>query len=313
MIRLTLTALTVWLVAPAIWADTVTLRTEAYIQGPAVRLGDVADIQGENAAALANIELLPAASPGSVKRLSAGLVESRLLAEGFDPNAVDVDGARNIAATTLHLDVTRGMLAEDLRAHILREMPWDIDAATVDVVAPAADYRVPDGDVSIEWRADPQYRYLGQGSFRGEIRVNDRVERAFYAKANIAAYDAVVVAQQPIARGDRISAANVRMEKREISSLREGAFFDLGDVIGQIAKSAIQAGQPLSERRIALPLLVKRNQYVTVETRVGSLVIRGQARATQDGSAGDLINCINTASDEQFTGVIRRDRVVEVQ
>ncbi len=313
MTRLRVYMTAAWLVAFAAGADTVTLRDQAFVPGPAVRLGDVADIRGENAAALANVELVPAATPGSVTRLTAGLVESRLHAEGFSSDAVEVSGARSIAATTMHLDVTRGMLSEDLRAHIAREMPWEMDAAMIEVVTPAADFRVPDGDVSIEWRADPQYRYLGQGSFRGEILVDGRVEQAFYAKANIAAYDNVVVAVQPIARGEIISRANVSLEKRELSALREGAYFDVQDVAGMVARAAIQPGQPLSDRRLAMPLLVKRNRYVSVETRIGSLVVRAQARALQDGAAGDAINCENTGSGEEFTGVVRRDGVVEVR
>lgn len=303
---------TAMLAASVACADTVTLRSEAFVTGPSVRLGDIAEIRGENAAALAQIEIMPAASPGSVKRLSAGIVSSRLHAEGFGPD-VRVEGASSVTATTAHLEVTRGMLAEDLRAYILREMPWDIDAAMVDIVPPAGDFRVPDGNVTIEWTADPQYRYLGQGSFRGEIRVDGRVEQALYAKANVAAYADVVVAIQPISRGDRISPANVRLEKRELSALKEGAYFDLRDVMGMVAKSTIQPGQPLSDRRLALPVLVKRNQYVPVETRVGALVVRGQARALQDGAAGDFINCENTGSKQQFTGVVRADGVVEVQ
>jgi flagella basal body P-ring formation protein FlgA len=123
----------------------------------------------------------------------------------------------------------------------------------------------------------------------------------------------VVVATQPISRGDVIGPSNVQLEKRELSSLREGAFFDIGDVAGMVAKTTIQPGQPLSDRRIALPLLIKRNQYVPVETRIGSLVVRAQARALGDGAAGDFINCENTTSGQEFSGIVRRDGVVEVQ
>ena len=313
MDRTSLRITAAWLVASMAAADTVTLRDAAFVQGPAVRLGDVAEIQGENAAVLAELELIQAASPGSVKRLTASLVESRLYAEGFGAAEVSVEGARSIAATTMHLDVTREMLAEDLRAYIEREMPWELDAAMIDVAMPAADFRVPDGQVSIAWRVDPQYRYLGQGSFRGEILVDGRVEQAFFARANVAAYDEVVIAVQPISRGDLIGPGNVSLEKRELSSLREGAYFDVRDVTGMVAKSTIQPGQPLSDRRLAMPLVVKRNQYVSVETRIGSLVVRAQARALQDGAVGDFINLKNSGSGLEMSGVVRRDGVVEVQ
>jgi flagella basal body P-ring formation protein FlgA len=192
-------------------------------------------------------------------------------------------------------------------------MPWDADAAVVDVKTPAGDCQVSDGEVSVVWRKDPQYEYLGPGTFRGEIRVNGQVERTVFAKANIAAYDAVVVATQPIGRGYVISAGNARMEKRDLSTLDPGAFFSMDAAAGRVARTAILPGQALNARRLDLPALVKRNQIVAVETRVGGLVIRGQAKAQSDAAAGAGVVCVNPGSNLKFSGVVRADGVVEVK
>ncbi len=294
-------------------ADTVTLRAQAYVRGGQVRLADVADIAGGRADELRAVELGAAAAPGVSKRLDASLITARVLSAGFDAAAVEVRGAPAVTVTTMSLELSAGSLAEDLRAFIQREMPWDADAALVDVTPPPGDLRLPDGDVTVVWRPDPQYEYLGAGNFRGEVRVNGEVARTVFAKANVAAYDAVVVATQPLGRGDVVGPNNARLEKRELSTLDAGAFFSMDEAAGRVARTSIQPGQVLTSKRLDRPILVKRNQFVAVETRVGGLIIRGQAKSQSEGAVGDVVTCANLSSGDKFSGVVRADGVVEVK
>ena len=71
-------------------------------------------------------------------------------------------------------------------------------------------------------------------------------------------------------------------------------------------------GQVISPRKVAPPVLVKRNQLIPVETTVGALTIRGQARALTQASAGDLVKAMNLRSKEEFVGVLRSDGVLVV-
>jgi flagella basal body P-ring formation protein FlgA len=300
-------------ITPAAWADTITLRDDVYVRGPQVKLAEVADIDGEHAGVLGDLEVASAAAPGLAKRISAALVEARVRGAGFGADQVTMKGAPAVSATTLHLEITPGMLVEDLRAYVRREMPWDPSAALVDITAPQTEYQVPDGKVSVTWRPDPQYEYLGQGNFRGEISVDGQVQRTVFARATVAAYEFVVVATQPIARGDVISATNARLDKRELSALDPGAFFSMQDATGRIAKTTIHQGQALTARRLELATLVERNQLVPVETHVGQLIIRGQAKALADVAAGEVILLLNVASNQKLSGVVRPDGVVEVQ
>lgn len=300
--------------AAAAWAqgETVTLKEEVYVKGPKVLLGDVAVVEGVDADYLRSIEIMPAAAPGGVRRLNAALVRTRLLEGGLDESQVDIRGSRNVVATTLHLKITRGMIAEALREFIRREMPWDPDATIVEVVPPSSDYIVSDGEVDFRWLPNPQYRYLGVGSFRGEILVDGRAEKTFYTKASISTYEPVVVAAVAIRRGDPLGPANVRLENRELSALKGASFFSLEDVKGYVAKSTIMRGQVVTPRKVAPPVLIKRNQIIAVETTVGALTIRGRARALTQAAAGDLVNAMNLRSKEEFVGVLRSDGVLIV-
>lgn len=293
--------------------DTIRLRKEVYVKGPRVLLGDVAEVTGENAEFLSVIEVSPAALPGGTKRLNAALLYSRLRQAGVDIETIDIQGNTRVNATTLSLEITSGMLAQDLERFIAVDMPWDPAQTTVHVVPPARGYVVSDGDLELRWTPNPQYRYLGNGTFKGEILIDGNVERTVYAKARIESYGDVVVASKDISRMEATTTRNLRLEKRSLSTLERGVFFSLQDLKGYVARSTIFAGQVLTSRKVIIPKLVKRNQIITVKTTLGALTVSTQARAMSDAAAGDTLICRGIASDEKFVGVLREDGIVIVE
>lgn len=290
----------------------VVLRQEVYVKGPAVHLGDIADIKGDAATVLGDIELIPAASPGRSLRVDASLVRTRLRNAGIDPAEVAFDGARSVVAKTLYLDITKEMLAEDLRSYIIENMPWAPEDAAIDVATAGSDTIVPDGDVVIVWRPSPQYRWYGQGTFRGEIHVDGKQEQTLIARANVDAYVDVLVAEREIPRGRLLSASDFRLEKRSLANLRRPPLRDFESVAGFLARNPIYPGEVVTDRHLRARVLVKRNALATVKSRVGNLMVTGRARALMDGHEGDSIILVNPNSKKEITGVVQPDGTVVV-
>lgn len=215
-------------------------------------------------------------------------------------------------AKTLYVDITSDLLATDLRTFIEGEMPWTLDQAAIDIVAPNQEIIVPDGEVEIRWWPNPQYRWVGPGVFRGEVHVDGDVKRTVLVRAQIEAYADVLVASTDIPRGSLVSPADLQVEKRAMSQMKTGALLNASDAVGQVARSTIFPGQVITKRQLMARQLIKRNQVVTVEARAGGLVIRSQARALMNGSEGDFVTCMNLDSKEQFQGIVRKDGVVIV-
>jgi flagellar basal body P-ring formation protein FlgA len=294
-------------------ADTLVLKSEAYVRGPRVLLGEVAEIEGTRAPELASIELGSAALPGDSRRLQASLVEARMRNAGVDPGEVEVRGAHAVRATTLHLEVTRDMLSSSLRAYIESEMPWGPDDAEIRIFPTTANFRVPDGELRYEWKANPQYNYLGSGVFQGSVLVDGLEERHFTMKADIESYGPVVVAATDIPRGYPVSEQALTTEMRPLSKLDRGAFNDPRQVVGYVARTTIFPGQEITNRKVKPRELIKRNQIVPVEMRSGALRVQAQAKALAPAAAGDTVACENLHSKETFQGVVRSDGVVVVR
>ncbi|HPO13205.1 MAG TPA: flagellar basal body P-ring formation chaperone FlgA [Candidatus Hydrogenedentes bacterium] len=292
-------------------ADTLTLKEEAFIKGPKVFLGDIADIEGENADALASIDLGSAPQPGESRQLHAALVESRLRTAGV--KNVVVKGAPQVRTTTLHTEVTPDMIVESLRMYIESQMPWEPENTEINVPIPQESAVVPDGELSLIWRASPQYRYLGEGSFQGSIEVDGHVQKTLLCRAIIETYANVVLASTDIQRGKPISRSNVESKRMAVSRAPAGVATRMEEVVGLIASKTIFPGQPITNRNVVARTVVHRNQIVPVEMRSGVLFIQTRACALNDARAGELVVCANLNSSEQFQGVVREDGVVVAQ
>lgn len=299
--------------AGSLAADSVTVKEEAFVRGPKVLLGDIADVKGANEGALASIEIANAPSAGSTRILNAALINSRIAGAGLDADAVELRGSPVVRATTLAQEITPEMLAEELRLYIETEMPWDPAEALVDVELPRNGVVVPDGTLNIAWRINPNYRWVGPGTFRCEISVDGVTQKTQYCRANVDAYTGVVVAAADLGRGDRIGPRSVAIEKRPVSSVDGNVFRSIDAVLGMVADRSIFPGQVLTQRLVSPPVLFKRNDVVRIEIRRGTVHIAGRARAMDDGYAGELVTCQNLNSKDRFTGVVRADGVVEIQ
>ena len=171
---------------------------------------------------MAAIEILPAAAPGSVKRIHASMLRSRLVTAGFRPEDFEIAGAESVTATTLAIELSREMLVDDLRRFVENEMPWDVADATVDIDPPLNGLTLPEGDLTLEWKPAAMYQYLGKGTIRGEAVVDGQVREVVYCQVNVQAYgDGRGIERHPAAhhlRGD------LSVAKRPLSTMRNGYY-----------------------------------------------------------------------------------------
>ena len=293
-------------------ADTITLRAESFVKGPVILLGDIAVIEGERADLLSAVEVGAAPQPATAKRFNVAMLGSRLKTAGFDPVSLEINGAATASVTTMSNEIPRAALVESLRDYVLASMPWKVEDAEIDIPQPFDDIVVPDGTVAINWRANPQYRFIGSGGFRGDVTVDGKLERTIMLRANINAYGEVLIAKSEIQRGTPARPESFEVRKELLGTGSADRIADASLIKGQIAKKTIFPGQPVKSGDFEAPRVVKRSQIVNVETRAGALLIQSQAIAMNDARIGDVLMCSNPGSKQEFQGVVRSDGTVVV-
>jgi flagellar basal body P-ring formation protein FlgA len=121
----------------------------------------------------------------------------------------------------------------------------------------------------------------------------------------------ITVTAKPIERGATISAddlttVDISNQPRRVGTLEASA------IIGLETRRNIAAGQPLYGQDVQRPLMVKRNQMVTLVLSRSGLAIATSGKALNDGSKGAMVRVQNVSSKQIIEGEVAADGVVRV-
>lgn len=113
----------------------------------------------------------------------------------------------------------------------------------------------------------------------------------------------VVVALQPIARGDVFTAANVALQDVGYipkANERRVAVDSIERLIGMEARQQIPVGSIVFAEALRSPVVVKRGELISVSSQSSGIRVRTTARALQDSSRGDLVQVESLETKEKF-------------
>ena len=122
----------------------------------------------------------------------------------------------------------------------------------------------------------------------------------------------VVVVTRTIQRGEIIRADDVELTLPDARTRRDGIISTLDEVIGREATRTLTAHRVIERRAIRRPLLVRRNDLVTVFARGGGVLIRTSARAMEDGSEGDVVRMQSPDRRKEYLARVVGIQEVEV-
>ncbi len=131
-----------------------------------------------------------------------------------------------------------------------------------------------------------------------------------YVPVRVALLQNVAVTTRPMARGERIRAEDLVLEKRTLGQQRGMAIRDPEKIHGYVLKNSVPAGKVLMARMLSAPKLVRRGRTVVLTAISPGLNIRMKGVALEDGLIGDTIKVRNTASKRTlYATVIAPGRV----
>jgi flagella basal body P-ring formation protein FlgA len=144
------------------------------------------------------------------------------------------------------------------------------------------------------------------------VRCQDAQPWTVYVPVEIRLLREVLVSSRPLGRNTTISAADLILEKRDISKIRTTPITDMTEAIGLVTRFHIAQGMVLSENLLELPKLVARGQQVTILAQGPGLTISATGVALVDGVMGELVSARNILSNKTISGVVTGSGVIEV-
>lgn len=294
----------IWMLGGVGSAAELSLRPSAICDRPVVTLGDVCEIRGSDPgadAALAAIPLFPAPPIGEQRFISRQEIRDVLALRGIDLRPHVWTGAATIGLTSapnravnsgeMISGTTRRRAEENaaaaVRAYLTRTQPaqyaWEVQVRLDD--RQARWLSTPDARVEVE-----SDLAVGVDQRKFFVSVTAAGETArFPIDAQVRPKQAVVVASRPLARDSILTPADVSLSYEAATGSEGSPLRSLEDAIGKQLTVSVSAGRILDEALLRDPILVRRNDIVTVYTRAPGIVIRTSARAKDDAARGQWI------------------------
>lgn len=295
---------------------TVTLKDKAQIDGPVVRLCDVADVAGKAPDGLKDLVLGNAPWPGNAREISRMLLKARMLNGGYDPGSVQFAGADVCVA----------------RAAFLRVDPQRIEAAAIAYAKSLFPARGPDVTVALERPVEPVIvaagdqpelhgSYSGRGAPAGSVRVNVEISRGGVllkrvpVSLSVRVTRTVAVARQLIAPGQALTARNVAFTRRDVTDVAGAYVASPQELAGRVADRLIAPGEVVTSRLAAPPqppVVIKPNQRVFLVVRTATLRVVTIGTAVGSARLGEAARARNLSTGREVVGTAAAGGVIEV-
>jgi len=188
-------------------------------------------------------------------------------------------------------------------------MGWDVHIRRITISDPLKSL---EGVIDYEIVAPQQWEGWGNISVTVLARQNGRVVRNVTVRIDVEALTDMVVTLRQIEYGGIITAADLSMQKREITQNSHLAARKIDAVIGKKARTTLRANQPVRADQVEKMPLIKSGQMVTIiaENSVMKISVNGMAHSS--GAEGDIIRVQNLTSLKEIPAKVIDAATVQV-
>lgn len=188
-------------------------------------------------------------------------------------------------------------------------MGWDVHIRRITISDPLKSL---EGVIDYEIVAPQQWEGWGNISVTVLARQNGRVMRNVTVRIDVEALTDMVVTLRQIEYGGIITAADLSLQKREITQNSHLAARKIDAVIGKKARTTLRANQPVRADQVEKMPLIKSGQMVTIiaENSVMKISVNGMAHSS--GAEGDIIRVQNLTSLKEIPAKVIDAATVQV-
>lgn len=133
-----------------------------------------------------------------------------------------------------------------------------------------------------------------------------------YVPVKLTARRQVLVTDRPLSRGATLSAADVRLEERDITVARGAYLTDVAQLQGKILKRTVPEGRLVTADLLNEEDIIKRGQRVTLMVEQSGFMVQMAGTALSDGTINERIRVENNSSRRTVEGIVRSPQLVEV-
>lgn len=303
MMRSAIATLAGLLLSGAAWAAPV-LKADTVVTGAIVTVGDMFD----DAGSAAEQALFRAPLPGTSGIVGLADIDAALNRIGIDAfDAAGLDGIRvSRAAAIVDEAVLTDLITADLAARGIVGSGMSVDAL----------FSTPVQPINAEAVAEPasiiSLRYLpGSGGFTARFAIAG-VEQPLDVNGSIELMIEAPHINASLPAGTLLSAADIEMRPVPLKFVESAGVPPLADIVGKTLLRQSRDGMMLRAADVAVPLLISKNDPVTIYFRKGPMTLTVKGQAVTGAASGGLVQVLNLMSRRVISATAISAGAVEV-
>ncbi len=308
--------LTIGIYFPATAQSKIVVRVtgETTVESSLINLGDIAEVSGEKSQAerVKNISLGYAPNIGAVRELSRERISLLISSAGYKAQDFRLVSPQTVSVRRAAQEIG----ATQIREAIETAVQNNISAEVIEMRLIKADLPekilVPLGKVEIRANLGGVRNLFAPFVVSIEIRVNDAVFRRVSANAEAEGFAEILVAEQQLNSNSKISASDVRLEKRRIEKPLVKYLRDAEELRGKILIKNVACDEEITSDSFISAVVIRNGDPVRIVGQSGKLqiIVNGEARAA--GKIGDRIAVKNLQSNIILQAVVVDEGLVKI-
>jgi flagella basal body P-ring formation protein FlgA len=134
-----------------------------------------------------------------------------------------------------------------------------------------------------------------------------------HLSANVQSFGKVLVADRFLPRGTIFTAADLRTERRDLTTLPGGYETVPANLIGKQLRCSLPSGAVISPQTVITPPLIKRGERVVILAHQAGMEISSSGIALQDVGLGEQLQVRNESSKQVIEGKVIAAQRIEVE
>ncbi|MCA0399649.1 MAG: flagellar basal body P-ring formation chaperone FlgA [Proteobacteria bacterium] len=272
------------------------LKGEALVEGDQIRLGDL--IEGLDRGA--EIPVFAAPAPGARGTIRAERVVAAAREMGIDD--VEIGTLRSVIVVRTGRAISRAYMQDTIAKAVAEQGgKGEIEVVLDEQVRS----RMLDSSKGGAIRVVNLLRDPRSGRFEARIAMAGSPDSdAWTITGSIAETREIAVLVNDVERGETVQSRDVALVRRPASQVGNDIAVTASDLVGMVSRRALRAGETVRTADLAKPILVEKNQLVTVTYSSGGLQLTMRGRVQQNGALGETVKIQNPQSKRMVEGTV---------
>ncbi|MCL2206960.1 MAG: flagellar basal body P-ring formation chaperone FlgA [Fibromonadales bacterium] len=288
---------------------TVALKAQATVEPGIIRLGQIAEINGDKALAnrISNLEVGRVSEPGRKTRVTENAIKAFFIKSVANSKDVVFNGAKfsdvTARAGSVSADSLRSLLLKEVRLRMGENLQegkdWKFEAAKM-----PSSLATPEAGGRIVVSLSPQFSGIGQEMSVIQIFDGNKMISKHNVPFIVRRFEHIVELKNGIRKGEMIWAKDFEMVWQETTFQKRKVIKKAEEAEGRTALRTLRAGELLVDNALETPYAVKEGDVVRLFAQFGESVVQISAVAQKNAFKGQTISVKNMDTGKNILATI---------